>query len=44
MRQFKISNVFNKGHNNFKKDRLSVVSIPLVQQDAVGAYTWASSY
>ena len=31
MRQFNISNVFNKGHSNLKKERLSVVSIPLVQ-------------
>ena len=31
MRQFNISNVFNKGYNNLKKERLSVVSIPLVQ-------------
>ena len=31
MRQFNISNVFNKGHNNLKKERLLVVSIPLVQ-------------
>ena len=31
MRHFNISNVFNKSHNNLKKERLLVVSIPLVQ-------------
>ena len=30
MRQFNISNVFNKGHNNLEKERLWLVSIPLV--------------